>query len=584
MAGQIKMANMPSIAKSINFNNVQVKDIGQDKCTISFELENYEENTPVFITLNNMTRKEITTAMNKVDTHYEYVLDELNSNSRYSFYLSAKTNKNEFLSNIYSFTTIKITVYGVRVDESQSNPANAVTYIEDAVGISPGNNTGLGGWADKFPFNQIKIVGFNNGQATKELKKENKLQYIDGTPFNLNTDEDIMVQIPKIYWDVKTITNGYEIRISDKKFNDTCDCYAHKVCGIEKNYNYYGAFGGHVGGAGKLRSIPNAALTTSKSLESFRTAAEAKGKGYCQNNYYQNKLISLLSLISHKNLNTQESIGKGYSYGNSNKVNSGGSISKGFIYGEQGGKQQMCYLGIEDFYGNLLWWIDGIKMNSSMNVKTISDNYSFSTDSKYESLCTLTQQNGFLSKVLSENKTLFLPKQSSGANTTYYADKTVVTSGNNYVPVFGGHYADNLWAGSFSYRFNIISTSTGSNRGSRLCYLGIPMEAAFASPEPGLTSFTTNSTNIRILSDNRVDKIEFAIERNGEVILNEVHSDEFFTKTVNRYRYCKCPRPDSFEHGGNGDKINVTIKTSEEEIKLSHIVGQEEAIFDKNCV
>ena len=584
MTGQIKMANIPGIAKSINFNNVQVKDIGQDKCTISFEFENYEENAPVFITLNNMTRKEITTAMNKVDTHYEYVLDGLNSNSRYSFYLSAKSAKNEFLSNIYSFTTIKITVYGVRVDESQSNPANAVTYIEDAVGISPGNNTGLGGWADKFPFNQIKIVGFNNGQVTKELKKENKLQYIDGTPFNSNTDEDIMVQIPKIYWDVKTITNGYEIRISDKKFNDTCDCYAHKVCGIEKNYNYYGAFGGHVGGAGKLRSIPNVALTTSKSLESFRTAAEARGKGCCQNNYYQNKLISLLSLISHKNLNTQISIGKGCSYGNSNKVNSGGSISKGFIYGEQGGKQQMCYLGIEDFYGNLLWWIDGIKMNSSMNVKTISDNYSFSTDSKYESLCTLTQQNGFLSKVLSENKTLFLPKQSSGANTTYYTDKTVVISGNNYVPVFGGHYSDNLWAGSFSYRFNVISTSTGSNRGSRLCYLGIPMEAAFASPEQGPSSFTTNCTNIRILSDNRVDKIEFTIERNGEVILNEVHSDESFTKTVNRYRYCKCPIPNSFEVGGYGDKINVTIKTFEEEIKLSHIVGQEEAIFDRNCV
>ena len=244
----------------------------------------------------------------------------------------------------------------------------------------------------------------------------------------------------------------------------------------------------------------------------------------------------------------------------------------------------MCYLGIEDFYGNILWWIDGIKMDSSMNVKTISDNYSFSTDSKYESLCTLTQQNGFLSKVLSENKTLFLPKQSSGTNTTFYSDKSVVASGNNYVPVFGGHKTDNLWSGCFSYRFNITPESTGSNRGSRLCYLGIPMEAVFVSPEPGPSSFTTNSTNIRILSDNRVDKIEFSIERNGEVILNEVHSDEFFTKTVNRYRYCKCPIPDSFEVGGYGYKINVTIKTSEEEIKLSHIVGQEEAIFDRNCV
>ena len=557
MTGQIKMANIPGLAKSINFNNVQIKDIGQDKCTISFELENYEENTPVFITLNNMTRKEITTTMKKVDTHYEYVLDGLNSNSRYSFYLSAKTAKNEFLSNIYSFTTIKITVYGVRVDESQSNPANAVTYIEDAVGISPGNNTELGGWADKFPFNQIKIVGFNNGQVTKEIKKENKLQYIDGISFNVNTDEDIMVQIPKIYWDVKTITNGYEIRISDKKFNDTCDCYAHKVCGIEKDYNYIGAFGGWVGGSGKLRSLPNKALTVSKNLSSFRTAAEAKGKGYCQNNYYQNKLISLLSLISHKNLNTQASIGKGYSYGNSSNANSGGTNTKGFVFGEQSGNQQMCYLGIEDFYGNILWWIDGIKMNSSMNVKTISDNYSFSIDSKYESLCTLTSQNGFLSKVLSENKTLFLPKQSSGTNTTFYSDKSVVTSGNNHVPVFGGHKTDNLWCGCFSYRFNITPESTGSNRGSRLCYLGYPLEVK-------TDTNVFNAEYLYIYSDSPLTEISYL---NSE---NKLMYIQFEKDKIYRGEHISIPRdvfngkemlPDTniIVKNKNNEKVNVAF-------------------------
>lgn len=546
MTGQIKIANIPGLAKSINFNNVQIKDIGQDKCTISFELENYEENTPVFITLNNMTRKEITTTMNKVDTHYEYVLDGLNSNSRYSFYLSAKTAKNDFLSNIYSFTTIKITVYGVRVDESQSNPANAVTYIEDAVGISPGNNTGLGGWADKFPFNQIKIVGFNNGQVTKEIKKENKLQYIDGTSFNVNTDEDIMVQIPKIYWDVKTITNGYEIRISDKKFNDTCDCYAHKVCGIEKDYNYIGAFGGWVGGSGKLRSLPNKALTVSKNLSSFRTAAEANGKGYCQNNYYQNKLISLLSLISHKNLNTQASIGKGYSYGNS-----GGTNTKGFVFGEQSGNQQMCYLGIEDFYGNILWWIDGIKMNSSMNVKTISDNYSFSTDSKYESLCTLTSQNGFLSKVLSENKTLFLPKQSSGTNTTFYSDKSVVTSGNNHVPVFGGHKTDNLWCGCFSYRFNITPESTGSNRGSRLCYLGYPLEIK-------TDTNVFNAEYLYIYSDSPLTEISYL---NSE---NKLMYIQFEKDKIYRGEHISIPR-DVFNGKEMLPNTNIIVKNKNNE-------------------
>ncbi len=568
MTGQIKMANMPSVAKSINFNNVQVKDIGQDKCTISFELENYEENTPVFITLNNMTRKEITTTMKKVDTHYEYVLDGLNSNSRYSFYLSAKSAKNEFLSNIYSFTTIKITVYGVRVDESQSNPANAVTYIEDAVGISPGNNTGLGGWADKFPFNQIKIVGFNNGQVTKELKKENKLQYIDGTSFNVNTNEDIMIQVPKVYWDVKTVTNGYEIRISDKKFNDTCDCYAHKVCGIEKDYNYIGAFGGWIGDSGKLRSLPNKALTVSKNIAAYRTAAEAKGKGYCQYNYYQGKLMTLLALISHKNLNTQASIGKGYTNGRTSLSNTGTTNTKGFIWGDQTGNYQMCYLGIEDFYGNALWFVDGIKTDSSLNVKAISDNYNFSNDSKYETLCKLTAQNGFLTKVMTDNKTLFLPKTVGGSNSTYYTDKCVTAAGN-YISVFGGSRSNNLQSGAFSLLMNIGATSTATTRGSRLCYLGYPLEISAHILAVGNGEYKPTYIEINLYSDSEI--LEFYLIYNDKTI----NLKPYLKKDIYEYNYFKI-RPEEFKNiiHNKSDVATIVVKNKYEKINKNCVIDR----------
>lgn len=289
-----------------------------------------------------------------------------------------------------------------------------------------------------------------------------------------------MVQIPKVYWDVKTVTNGYEIRISDKKFNDTCDCYAHKVCGIEKDYNYIGAFGGWIGDSGKLRSLPNKALTVSKNIAAYRTAAEAKGKGYCQYNYYQGKLITLLALISHKSLNTQASIGKGYTNRRTSLSNTGTTKTKGFIWGDQTGNYQMCYLGIEDFYGNALWFVDGIKTDSSLNVKAISDNYNFSNDSKYETLCKLTAQNGFLTKVMTDNKTLFLPKAVGGSSSTYYTDKCVTAAGN-YISVFGGSRSNNLQSGAFSLLMNIGTTSTAATRGARLCYLGYPLEIVHAS-------------------------------------------------------------------------------------------------------
>lgn len=154
-------------------------------------------------------------------------------------------------------------IYGVRVMENNSNPNSCCTYIENAVGVNPANSISLGGWTNKFPFNEIRIVGFKNGQVTKEIKKDNKAQYTDGS--TVPTDVDVMVEIPKVYWKFTNIINGYELRISNYKVDSTWDCYAHKVGGVEKDHIYVGTYLGYNEG-GKLRSRSGVSPTVNQSL------------------------------------------------------------------------------------------------------------------------------------------------------------------------------------------------------------------------------------------------------------------------------------------------------------------------------
>lgn len=358
-------------------------------------------------------------------------------------------------------------IYGVRVMENNSNPSTCCTYLENAVGVSPANSTSLGGWTDKFPFNKIRIVGFKNGQVVKEIKKEDKTKYIDGG--TVPTDVDVMVEIPKIYWKFDTISNGYELRISESKFEGS-DCYAHKVGGVEKDHIYVGAYLGYVEG-NKLRSRSGVSPTVNTTLTNFRTYAHNVGSGYQQWNWFTLLLLQNLYLLAYKNLNSQSALGQGVS--NGSKTNTGGTNTKGMIFGETSGKQQVCFLGIEDFYGNVYQWLDGMKTDGSFNVMVTPDNRTFNDNgSGFKNVGKFLNNYiyGKISKVVHTNEGGYFPKEFNGSDTTYYCDYSFVDSG--YFAEFGGSWNDKLEAGAFYLYVYFSPSNSYSNLGSRLVFLG----------------------------------------------------------------------------------------------------------------
>ena len=413
-------------------------------------------------------RTEISTDVGceNINREFTYTVKNLKGGTKYNVQIEVTDGVETVQSDVISVTTSNVQTYGVKVMENNSNPNTSVTYIEGAVGVNPANSTSLGGWANKFPFDKIRIVGFKNGQVVKEIKKEDCTKYIDGT--TVPTDVDVMVEIPKFYYKFTNISNGYELRISNTKIEGS-DCYAHKVGGVEKDFIYIAKYLGYIDG-NKMRSRSGVSPSGNYTISQFRQYANNVGSGYQPNNYLSRTAVLILYLIAYKNLNSQQALGYGYANGNSSSHQTGGTNTKGLVYGESGGKQQMCFLGIEDFWGNMYQFVDGMKLNG-YNIMVATNNKSFNDSaSGYENVGTTKSLSGRIDKVAHTNKGGFFPMSTSGSDTTYYCDYGSASSG--YFGCCGGYWHNGLDAGAFCLSVGYSASSYYSSIGSRLVFLG----------------------------------------------------------------------------------------------------------------
>lgn len=453
--------------KGLYFKSVSISEITDSYAKINYLLNIDDSDSTklnIIVEINGEPYSNIAIdKLNRVVT-----INGLSSGTDYSINLIASFDIYITRSKTIKLITPPPPTYGVRVDESDSNPSTAVTYIEDAIGTATATSTSLGGWENKFPFNKVRIVGFKNGQVVKEIKKEDKTKYIDGT--TVPADIDVMVEIPKTYWDFTNTENGYELKISETKFSETSDCYAHKVGGAEKDFIYVGAYLGSVE-AGRLRSRSGVTPTTSITLTNFRSYANNIGNGYQQFNWFTLLLLQNLYLLAYKNLNSQSALGKGVF--SSSKTNTGGTNTKGMIFGSQNQNEQICFLGIEDFYGNIWQWVDGIYCNGSFNIMITSDNKNFNDNRVgFENIGKFVSSNnsGYTNKTAHTNKAGFFPKGFDGSETTYYADYGGVYS--NVFGVFGGSLGGDSSMGAFDLHMYYEASIRSAAIGSRLVFLG----------------------------------------------------------------------------------------------------------------
>lgn len=359
-------------------------------------------------------------------------------------------------------------IYGVAIDLTNSNPASAVTYTDDAVGMTAGSSA----WDSMAIFKDIKPCLLKNGVVQYYLDPNDFTKRVDGSAADITSgnDGDVMIEIPKTGFLISTVGNILTVKVTNDPNNPNFKYYAHtRETEGDRDKLYIGAYLGWNDG-GKLRSLSGKTPTASQTIGTFRTQAKANGSGYDLVSFYPLTLLQCLYLIKYKNLDSQTALGRGYVDGNSAATNTGGTNQKGMFFGETTGKQQMKFLGIEDFWGNLRWWIDGLFSDSNRNIKTAFQNFN-DTGSGYtdRGQGATSDIGNYMSKPRGTSQTGFIAKEVSGSASTYFCDYAYLYASR--LPDFGGYWDSASDAGAFCLYVNRDASSSNSTLGGRLMYL-----------------------------------------------------------------------------------------------------------------
>lgn len=364
----------------------------------------------------------------------------------------------------------------VKIDLSNSNPATCITYADDATEMIPGSKE----W-DEF-FGHYPCL-FKNGAEVGKLKRDNFSQFEDGRSADIISGSagDVMIAFPRRGVKISTSGNIVTVSMTDDPDNSEFKYYAHTKKTARKEIFYLGAYKGWKDGSNKLRSLKDKAPTNNQTIGEFRTRAQANGSGYEQSAFFQLIFRQVMYLLKYKNLNSQATIGQGYVKSNhSAAINTGDSEAYG-MDSEIIKRTNPSYMtdqehhvklfGLEDFWGNIYEWIDGLVTDSSRNVLTATGSYNDS-GSGYDNngnAGSSSGVSGWMSKPNGTTELGFTIKESRGSETTYFSDYAYLYAG--YVACFGSDWSDAASAGAFHLSVSCSASGASSSIAGRLMYL-----------------------------------------------------------------------------------------------------------------
>jgi len=348
---------------------------------------------------------------------------------------------------------------------------------------------------DWFDILGLKLCVLKDGKVLYYLNPDNVTKQINGAAADITTlGNDVMLEVPRMgtncMWldgnrlkiTITTAPNrsGYDYRaFSLHKYND-CD----KI--------YIGRYHAFLSGD-KIYSSSGKTPTVSQSLTQHRTYATNRGTGYTDIGICDNILLQCIYLLITKNFNSQATIGQGISTGNTH--NTGEANTFGWLNNHSTNKNStttaICCLGIENWWGNIWVWEDGIiktPVSGNISQQTITmaqyaDQYN-SNGSGYENIGTFPYtlvdtvnnvQYGYQGRVAGVPKFIFLPNSStvsaSGrSESTYMCDKHLIDLSPVTISHFGGSWLDGSNDGAFSRWLYRAPSTAYDNVGSRLVY------------------------------------------------------------------------------------------------------------------
>lgn len=382
------------------------------------------------------------------------------------------------------FVPQKLFKYSVLVDNGADGTPSAVEYADDCVGFTPmtmsAGTLNEGSWADNLLLQMFRpcVIAPGDHAPKYYLDKTNMSLKEDGTAAVLtDADGDVMVEVDGLlYGKIENITST-KIKVSIMNYSEQgCFCF-NDFGGEIKPRFYRGRYKASVlpdeNGEDVLRSISGVAPQVSMNRNSFRNLATARGDGYHQNNVYMLFLWQAMFLLLFKTRNSQSALGNGRT-GTDSAMTTGWSDNYGWIWGTTANSTDgVVFLGVEDFYGNVWEWVDGVVLNALTYYLTRDPSLYNDTGSGFEisaasGLSNANNGGKYLTAVKGTNDLGFLPAATGGSSATYYCDYFWVND-SVQVAIFGGGWNYGAYAGAFCWYLAYSASDAGAYVGSRLC-------------------------------------------------------------------------------------------------------------------
>jgi type II secretory pathway pseudopilin PulG len=347
--------------------------------------------------------------------------------------------------------------YGISRDITSSS--SAWTRTEGSVGLvanatkdgTPVQNDfdSLYPWSD--------IISYNYNTTTNQITA-----YFGDANFKFDgTNGEVLTYIPEFYYKREVVGNIENIYISQSEEDGYTKSEAFSVGRYEMSYS-----------DSKGHSFSGTVPKVSTNITNFRGYAQALGTGFGQIDW-RYFAIQTLYLVEYADYDSQSKLGNGATDLGA-ALSSGGCDSLGMKSGclNDDSKHSMIYRGIEDIYGNVWEWVDGINIqNDQAYICYNPSNYAINTiNGNYSPLGYLNAtSNGYATTLGYDvnNPILALPISTGGDTTSYLCDKYFQAADSRILPV-GGGYANRADAGLWCFGSDASPWYAGSFNGARL--------------------------------------------------------------------------------------------------------------------
>jgi hypothetical protein len=364
----------------------------------------------------------------------------------------------------------------------------------------------------------------DNGTVNYYLNPETWAQKEDGTASDLTgTDGNVMVEIPKFYYRIERSGTKTTWKVSAVQQSGYKVHPAFIKDGVEVDFRYYGAYDACVfdvsasdyisglnfdnndgaNGVGvdvtastgdKLASVKGIYPMTGLTRAEFRTIAANVGAGWRQVDFALWSAVQMLYLVEYQTFASQAVLGAGNTNGtyidsSGNQTDSphtiagaGDAIANGSTDTTSGagvnakpGTSFMKYRGIENFYGNIWNWADGINVNVTANGNVhVTNNGADFADNTSTNMTLITSSlptaGGFIRDLLPADG-YFLSSLNAGASsTTYITDQHFANASSNRVVRVGGLASNGADAGAFCLSSASDSSNARRDVGGRLAF------------------------------------------------------------------------------------------------------------------